>query len=577
MHAAAGFPTKDTWIKAIKNGHYKTWPGLTVDAANKHFPDSVETQKGHMKKQRQNVRSTKQAIKQPTENEELTRTLAKQNIMIKVVNTESTVYSNQTGRFPVQSSKGNTSLMVMYDVDANAIDAKPLRSHHDNQMIPAYQKLWERINHGRVNKPKLHILDNEASEAFKAAIRENCDLQLVPPDTHRRNLAERAIQTFKSHFIAILAGVDASFPMNVWDRLVPQAVVTLNILRQSRKNPSISAYQHVNGVFDYNKMPLAPLGCAVEMHEGTSQRKSWDPQSLTGWYIGTSTEHYRCHKIFCKRTRSERISDTVVFHHKYITQPEITPEDQIIKAVDDLTSALRQRVNKQGKEDMQVLRKMNDILNSKDVQNMGQARNNRKEKTVTFADPPVTCAAEPILADPIPEPRVCGTPQEPRVEQTPKSKAVRLPIVVTNTRKRPSQASSGGPTTQSKYATAIREIGRRTRSTRDLCMTELAQAILDDGPKPVKFKIEFANEIFDEETGKLLKYRKLISHPKYHETWSHSSANEFGRLAQGVGGRIKGTDTIFFIHKHQIPQDRWRDITYAKFVCELKPNKAEVH
>ena len=59
--------------------------------------------------------------------------------------------------------------------------------------------------------------------------------------------------------------------------------------------------------------------------------------------------------------------------------------------------------------------------------------------------------------------------------------------------------------------------------------------------------------------------------------WSYSSANEFGRLAQGVGGRIQGTDTIFFINKNQVPADRWKDVTYAKFVCELKPNKAEVH
>ena len=155
--------------------------------------------------------------------------------------------------------------MVYYDVDANYIDAEPIGSHHDNHMIHAYQKLWTRTNRGRTKKPKLHILDNEASAAFKAAIKENCDLQLVPPDTHRRNLAERAIQTFKSHFISILAGVDPSFPMSLWDRLVPQAVMTLNLLRQANENPTISAYQHVNGNFDYNKTPLSPLGCAVEM------------------------------------------------------------------------------------------------------------------------------------------------------------------------------------------------------------------------------------------------------------------------------------------------------------------------
>jgi hypothetical protein len=57
----------------------------------------------------------------------------------------------------------------------------------------------------------------------------------------------------------------------------------------------------------------------------------------------------------------------------------------------------------------------------------------------------------------------------------------------------------------------------------------------------------------------------------------HSSANEFGRLPQGVGGQIQGTNTIFFIQKNQIPGDRWKDVTYAKFVCELKPNKKEIH
>ncbi len=46
-------------------------------------------------------------------------------------------------------------------------------------------------------------------------------------------------------------------------------------------------------------------------------------------------------------------------------------------------------------------------------------------------------------------------------------------------------------------------------------------------------------------------------------------------MAQGFGDRIKGTDTIFFIHKHDIPLNRRRDITYGKFVCEYKPNKTE--
>jgi hypothetical protein len=65
--------------------------------------------------------------------------------------------------------------------------------------------------------------------------------------------------------------------------------------------------------------------------------------------------------------------------------------------------------------------------------------------------------------------------------------------------------------------------------------------------------------------------------PKHAKVWSESSANEFGQLAQGVGGRVTGTNTIFFIQKDHIPIDRRKDVTYSSFVCELKPNKEEKH
>ena len=103
LHAAAGFPTKDSWIKAIKNGNYVTWPGLTIESVNKHFPESVETQKGQMKKQRQNVRSTKEKINGDVDDAgNLTRAITKHTILVKVINANETVYTNQTGRLPIQ-------------------------------------------------------------------------------------------------------------------------------------------------------------------------------------------------------------------------------------------------------------------------------------------------------------------------------------------------------------------------------------------------------------------------------------------------------------------------------------------
>ncbi len=59
LHAAAGYPPEETWADAIKAGNYNTWPRLTATAVRRHFPESDKTEKEHMKKQRQNVRSTK--------------------------------------------------------------------------------------------------------------------------------------------------------------------------------------------------------------------------------------------------------------------------------------------------------------------------------------------------------------------------------------------------------------------------------------------------------------------------------------------------------------------------------------
>jgi hypothetical protein len=65
----------------------------------------------------------------------------------------------------------------------------------------------------------------------------------------------------------------------------------------------------------------------------------------------------------------------------------------------------------------------------------------------------------------------------------------------------------------------------------------------------------------------------LSRHPKFKEAWSISAANEFGRLAQGIKGRVKATDTIKFIRKSEIPHDRLKDVTYIKFVCQVRTEK----
>ena len=83
------------------------------------------------------------------------------------------------------------------------------------------------------------------------------------------------------------------------------------------------------------------------------------------------------------------------------------------------------------------------------------------------------------------------------------------------------------------------------------------------------------NAVPDEVTGQLLEYRHLIKGPDAH-IWKRGFANDLGRLAQGVGTRMKsGTNTVFFVHPSKIPKDK--KVTYAKLVADLRPLKKETH
>ena len=176
--------------------------------------------------------------------------------------------------------------MVLVEIDGNYIDAETMKNKTEGSMIKAYLALWERLTATGMVKPTTHIMDNEASAEYKKVICINCTSQPVPPNNHRFNLAERAIQKFKSHFIAIIAGVDDTFPMRLWDKLLPQTIVTLNLLRQSNAVPSVSAYQYVRGTFDYNKTPLAPMGSAVQMHESRDNRGTCAKRLINSEFLG---------------------------------------------------------------------------------------------------------------------------------------------------------------------------------------------------------------------------------------------------------------------------------------------------
>ena len=87
----------------------------------------------------------------------------------------------------------------------------------------------------------VQILENEFSADFKITIMEDwCNTyQLVPPNVHQRNIAEKAIHTFKAYFLSVLAVVNPTFLNFLWDNLLVQTEITLKLLRKTTLNPSI--------------------------------------------------------------------------------------------------------------------------------------------------------------------------------------------------------------------------------------------------------------------------------------------------------------------------------------------------
>jgi hypothetical protein len=266
LHGAAGFPVPSTWAAAVDAGHYTTWPGLTAALINKHLPKSEATIKGHMQQQRQNIRST-QPKAAPTD---ATTPDAKcQFVYAAIVDATGRIDTDLTGRFPVTASSGNKYIFLLYDYDSSAIIVEAISSRSDKEILRAYNKLHQYLV-TRGCQPKLQRMDNEASAALKRTIREkDMEYQIAPPHMHRRLAAERAIQTFKNHFVAILCGTDPGFPTNQWDKLLAQTQLTLNLLRTARVKPQLSAEAYLNGPFDYNKTPIAPTG-----HQGHCARKT---------------------------------------------------------------------------------------------------------------------------------------------------------------------------------------------------------------------------------------------------------------------------------------------------------------
>ena len=150
-------------------------------------------------------------------------------------------------------------------------------------------------------------------------------MQVVEPHNHRVNAAKRAIQTFKVAFIAALATTDSNFPLQLWDRLTPQVKDTLNLLCTSRVDPTKFAYEILNGPYDWNRYPLAPLVCKAVVYEDGNTRGSWASCGVDAFYLGPAKDHYCCNRYYIPETWAYRISGSTELFPQHCQLPSLTP------------------------------------------------------------------------------------------------------------------------------------------------------------------------------------------------------------------------------------------------------------
>ena len=321
-HATMFSPAIKTLKEAVKRG-FVTIPGLSYEALCKYPPNSDATAMGHMR-----GTAFKQRAKRHPEEEHddyfpevlfKKRTSVNQHEPASVASATIAIpidmrhHADLSGRLPVPSYDGYEYILVFFCAYANYIHFEAMKNRTAAEYVRAHSKAYDFFLKGGIRSSFLR-LDNEAS----AQLIDFCDkkspriqMEFVPPNSHRANKTERCMGTAKDHIISGMNTCDPDFPVRAWTKLLPQAELTLNKLRQSGISHHMSAWQQLFGKHDYLNVPLAPPGMRIVVHEPPSVRGTWANHGVKGFYVGHAPQHHKCYTVFIPATNTTRIANTV--------------------------------------------------------------------------------------------------------------------------------------------------------------------------------------------------------------------------------------------------------------------------
>jgi hypothetical protein len=347
---ALGNPTQSTLEKATRRGYLSTLTQLTAKMVRANPSTTEATAKGHLNQTRKNLRSTtkvqgkhkvgkgEKPVPQPEEEPDEVYEDTGDYAIVKTF--DDINHSDATGQFPVESKAGNKYLMV--STYKNYVYSIPMPRRTGPEYVKAYTTLYAHYATMGI-KPTLQRLDNETSGALTNYMAtQGTTMQYVPPDNHRANAAERAIQDAKNYVIATLSSTPKEFPLNLWDEAVPQINITMNLLRPYGPDASMSAYEGVHKkTYDFRAHPIAPFGMRVLIHDKATVRKSWDTHGTPGYYLSPALLHYRCYNTFSIDTQTKRITDTVEWLPEKFKMPGSSSTEILTAAIQDVRNAFQ--------------------------------------------------------------------------------------------------------------------------------------------------------------------------------------------------------------------------------------------
>ena len=333
--ATLGNPPASTLELACRRGYLGNYPNLTCKMIRDNWPNTIATAQGHLQMQRQGVQSTKEKPSrrpEPHDSKYSTRSTHTHRRAEAALfdRNGNVIFADATGRFPLASADGKEYILIM--TYKNYIKPVAFANRGADTYVKAFREgihFFKNLGHTVTSI----VLDNETSAAVEKLFKdEKITSQLVPPGIKRSNKAERAIQTFRNHFLAVLGTVHKDFPLDRWDLLLPHIEATMNLLHPSQDDYTKSAYEGIFGhKYDFLQHPMGPAGLLVYVFELPSARDKWATHGEVGFLLGAAMDTYRSYSCLIKSTGSKRISNTVQFFPEPLHMPGSSKEEQLSK------------------------------------------------------------------------------------------------------------------------------------------------------------------------------------------------------------------------------------------------------